>query len=141
MRDSSWGSCTYTNRLSLTRSQAIQLLFFRIYRFKFIIDVLFRQEHNALKYRNEHTAESRTVVKTQQNWGGKLYFLLCIIKRKLIVIRVNNFSWNKKKYWKCYIIVTYVTKCKKFPNENGKLKVLISMNLISALTNKGAIPR
>ena len=49
------------------RSQAIQLLFFRIYRFKFIIDVLFRQEHNALKYRNEHTAESRTVVKTQQN--------------------------------------------------------------------------
>ena len=42
-------------------------LVFRIYRFKFIIDVLFRQEHNALKYRNEHTAESRTVVKTQQN--------------------------------------------------------------------------
>ena len=96
MRDSSWGSCTYTNRLSLTRSQAIQLLFFRIYRFKFIIDVLFRQEHNALKYRNEHTAESRTVVKTQQNLGGKLYFLLCIIKRKLIVIGVNNFSMNKK---------------------------------------------
>ena len=66
-RDSSWRSCSYSNRASFTKSHSIQLLFFRIYRFKFIIDVLFRQEHNALKYRNEHTAESRTVVKTQQN--------------------------------------------------------------------------
>ena len=41
-RDSSWRSCTYSNRASFTKSHSIQLLFFRIYRFKFIIDVLLR---------------------------------------------------------------------------------------------------
>ena len=35
--------------------------------------------------------------------------------------------------YRCYL---RYHKCEKFPNENGKLKVLISMNLMSALTNK-----
>ena len=34
-------------------------------------------------------------------------------------------------------VVTYATKnVKNFPNESGKLKVFISVNLMSALTNK-----
>ena len=49
--------------------QKIQLLFFSIYRFKVIIDVLLQQEHDTLKNWREHTTEARTVVK-QQNWGG-----------------------------------------------------------------------
>ena len=34
---------------------------------------------------------------------------------------------------RCYL---RYQKCEKFPNENGKSKVFISMNLMSALTNK-----
>ena len=35
--------------------------------------------------------------------------------------------------YRCYL---RYQKCEKFPNESGKLKVFISVNLMSALTNK-----
>ena len=52
---------------AVDKIQAIQLLFFSIYRFKVIIDVLHQPEHNTLKHLRKHAVDWRTVVKTQQN--------------------------------------------------------------------------
>ena len=40
IKQSSWGSCTYANRLPLTKSQVIQQLFSTIYRFKVITEFI-----------------------------------------------------------------------------------------------------
>ena len=56
---------------AVDKIQAIQLLFFNIYRLKVIIDVLHQPEHNTLKHLRKHAVDWRTVVKTQQNCGGK----------------------------------------------------------------------
>ena len=61
IKHSSWGSCTYANRLSLTKSQAIQEFFFQYLSFQ-SYHVIQQQELNTLKHWREPYIEKHSKI-------------------------------------------------------------------------------
>ena len=92
IKQSSWGSCTYANRLSLTKSQAIQHFFFQHLSFQ-SNHVIHQQELNTLKHRREHTVKNTVKLRRKM-----IYFYSVLLKYTTQAHSYKNQMFLRLKY-------------------------------------------